>query len=541
MVKKGVGFRSSLVMLLVITLLISISTTVFAVGEGELCTEDGHCDTDLYCVDYFCSTEESTTTSTTTDDTTTDDTTSSDEVTCLTDDDCDFYLGSGYECDIDWLVCVEASDDDSSTSEADLESIQDNQDDIATLTDDVSLLNSQLSGIDSRLLAVETTTTSTSSDITAIDTSLTTIDSSVTQLTTKVDTLNTNIQLLSTDQNQLERNIEQEVNTLQAQVGNSIATLEQEIDTAKGDLDDTKVALEAQEKKAQNYRTVTLIVGVIAIFSAIAYVLMVHSKRQTQLPKEAKQFITDQIKSGQTKHQITTSLQKSGWSEHDAQWAYDHTKTENYNEYLISQGKDPKALPARKAGSGHHQKALAISIISILILGVMLFFVKNSVGNAIFITGSGTQSDLSETVESLLETYVDQNAFYNEIDYIELCVQVDDGSLSSSWLVLKTPYGHSVTQNDACEWDPTDYDFAIKFTNYNSFESAMTSLTCTNAGLVHRVLSGSSVTRGAFVLPSYFIDEGMSAKSSVDYSDYCDALSLCFSASDIVTLGVNDC
>ncbi len=553
---RAVGSKV-LVLIVLFSLLLPL-----AYAEDTLCTEDSHCtdlgDTYTCDLDYYICVDSSGTSASSdgTDSSSSDSSTDSDTITyCAIDDDCTTALGTGYICNISTFECeadsstgsssdgssdgTDSSGSDSSTDTSGLESaIEDN-------TAAISDLSTMVDGMNTRLTTSETSLTSISSEITDLSTVATNTETATTANTADITDNAAAITDISARATNLEvdsHDAEKELNTLGAELATGMAVMQQEIDTAKGDLDQTKSELEEQASKSKNFRTITLIVAVFAVFASIAYMLMLHSKRQAELPKEVKEFITNQIKQNNTKTEILKALEKSGWSKDDAKWAYEHTKAENYNDYLISQGKDPKHLPARKLADHHHQKGVVITVISILVLGALLFFVKNSVGHAVYTSSTGTEAELNESVEDLVSTYVDQNEFYDNVEYFELCVQVDDGDYSASYLVLKTPYGHSITENDPCEWDPTDYEFAVKFTNYESFEYVATTTTCTTANLAHQVLSGSSVTRGVYVLPSYYVEEGETvAKDYLDYSDFCDALSLCFSDDDIESLEIYDC
>ena len=394
-----------------------------------------------------------------------------------------------------------------------------------TNTFDSSELEEKISAVDARIDSLEE--------------NLGTLSMKVSQVSDTVDTVNSNIQLLSTDQHQLEREIEQQVNTIETEVLAGLAVLQNEVKTTKTELEGTKKVVEESRAKESFFRTLSIIGVIIAIFLALLFFLWTHKREEEkEVPQEVKDYITKQIKTGISQENIIEALQKSGWPEHDAKWAYEQTSTHNYNKFLESQGKATKKIPKHKVSDKHYQKITVISILVVVLLGAMILFMKKSVGFAVY-TGEINTDELSSLVENKLEESINQNQFYSLIDYAEACIQVNEKEMSSSFRVLKTPYGHSIKEVDThCLVNSKEYDFAVSFSSWNHFDLLASSMSCTTIKQVHAKQQGSVAARGMYVLPSYFVAEGFTVVEGRDYSDFCSALKLCVSENDLKLLGV---
>ncbi|MAG60315.1 hypothetical protein CL619_00865 [archaeon] len=459
---------------------------------------------------------------------------------CFDDSDC-ASLGDTWACDTSILECVELYFGDAETSEDSIDETVDDtnatdeildeeiiEDEIitepeTTSTTDTSELETSISDLDSR--------------VTGVETNIDELTSQVEELTTTVNDVNTNVQLLSTDQHQLERDVEEQVNTIESEVSAGLAVLQEDIDSTKTELEGTQENIETSAAKASFFRTLSVVGVLIVIFGAIGYFLRMHKKEEEKvIPEEVKEYITKQIKLGVGETTIVAALKKSGWPEHDAKWAFEQTTVHNYNKFLTSQGKETKKVPKHKLSDKHYQKIAIVSIFSIALLAIMLLYVKQSVGFAVYYDGI-TNSDLSTLVEETIELSVEQNSFYSLIEYADLCVQVNDADASASFRVLKTPYGHTVEGLDEnCDATSENYDFAVSFSTWNDFYTLSNTMTCSGLEAAHSVQQNSVAARGMYVLPSYYVESGFNKVDGRSYTDFCDALSLCLSSSDLALL-----
>lgn len=463
---------------------------------------------------------------------------------CSEDSDC-AILGDTWACDTSISECVEL--DLESLTDEDIETEDNETVDTEAAAVDTSEDEATVEEEEEEEVTTETESTTTEDSdldasvgdldtrVTDIETNIETINSQIEDLTTTVDDINTNVQLLSTDQYQLERDIEEQV----TEVSSGLAVLQEDIESTKSELEGTKEEVEASSARASFFRTLSIVIIIIGVFLAIAYFLRMHKKEESkELPEDIRSYITKQIKLGVSEIEIVAALKKSSWPEHDAKWAFEQTTVKNYNDFLKSQGKATKEIPKHKLSGSHYQKIAIVSILSIVLLAVMLFYIKQSVGFAVYYEGISSE-DLSSLVEETLESSIDQNSFYSLIDYLDLCVQVNDQDASTSFRVLKTPYGNSITElEENCDVNSVDYDFAVSFSTWSEFYTLSNSMTCDAFENAHSVSSGSVAARGMYVLPSYYVEEGFTKVEGRSYTDFCDALSLCLSSSDLALLDI---
>lgn len=460
-------------------------------------------------------------------------------VDCL-DDSCDYYsyceysveytCDDGYDNDVDELI----DEEDSDCLDADDNGIVDGLE-LSSSDDDTS--ESEDSYED---------TTEIAAALSALEESVSDLEASIEEISSEVDTLEnsvadveTDIQLLGTEQYQLERDVEEQVNTIESQVSTGLAVLQEEIDTTQTELEGTQEEVESSVERASFFRTLSIVFVLLVIFGAIGFFLRTHKiEEEKTIPKNVRNFITKQIKSGVPEGHIILALEKSGWPTHDAKWAFEQTTVHNYNDFLDAHGKTKKAVPKHKPSSEHYQKIAIVSILSIVILAALVFFVKQSVGFAVYYEGISSD-ELSDLALETLDLMIEQNSFYETIDYVDICLQITDDDAVASFRVLKTPYGHSIEEIDVhCVSNPEEYDFAVSFTSWNTFSSLVGSLTCTGIESAHAIEEGSIMSRGMYVLPSYYVASGFDIVEGVDYSDFCGALSLCLSDSDLALIGI---
>ncbi len=253
-------------------------------------------------------------------------------------------------------------------------------------------------------------------------------------------------------------------------------------------------------------------------------------------------FITKNIKKGKKYPEIKQSLLRAGWSEEDINSAYKETTNRNYQQYLqksgsgvgadtsaafspTSNGKPPK----------HHtvyhrmdkQKVMYLAAFAVLIIVGMIFLLKGvTTGKAIHFQ---SPQQFKEAVAESLATNLENNEFYPLVRSGNLCVQVKDDEQSQSFRIIKTPRGHAILSlEDQCDYSDK-YDFAVKFTSWESFDLLSNGLTCVNAQLLH-------VRKGLYILPSQFVQEGFQ-KADKDYAPFCDALKLCLTEDKLPDIG----
>jgi hypothetical protein len=397
--RKEVSIKVAIVLLLVISMI-----SLFAIGglATEFCFEDSDC-FDALGEDYVCDLELYECVQIDSLDSSNDDgLTEADKESCMDEIDNDedgFIDGDDPDCldsdedgVFDGVDECEGFDDN---IDDDLNGIADGCDDADNKSSDDSLseseVNAEISDLDNR--------------VTTIETNVAEMTTSIDDLTNSVDDLNTNVELLVNNQEQLEKEVESQVNTIESQVVTGLAGLQEDIETTQSELAGTQEEVKESAAKASFFRTISIIIVLAIIISAIGFFLKTHQQEEEkELTIEVKNFITSQIKNGLNENQIISALQKSGWQEHDAKWAYEHTKVNNYNQFLISQGKKTKELPKHKPKPEHYKKIAMISIVSLVIMGVMLFFVKQSVGFAVYDDYSESLDENSSEAEDITDS-----------------------------------------------------------------------------------------------------------------------------------------
>ncbi|MBT3450657.1 hypothetical protein HN918_03410 [archaeon] len=467
---------------------------------------------------------------------------------CFDDVECE-YLGDSYICDFNTFTCVDdGSSDTSDTSTIDSTDTSDDSSSDTTSNTSVDTITSTENTTTDTITSTDTSTTDSEIDTSEIESRLSELESRIESIESTLETLdveqisamiedinasleliNTNIQLISMEQYQTEQDLEESFNEALA----GLAALEQELSSAQGELEDVSGTIEQQQSQAELIRTVSFIVIIVAVFAALIYYFLSHKKIREgkTIPNNVRKYLTEQIKKGKKLEDVKGKLIQMGWPEHEVKFAYEETARQNYEYFLRSQGKKvPKSVTGNLIPP-ENQKIVVITVITLFILAALILFISNSTGNAVYVDYMA-DSDYESLVKSTLENYLQANSFYEEIDYLQLCVQVEDDKQETvSYQILKTPYGNAVLQSDTLCEASADYDFAVKFLSWESFYGLTTDLSCTNIQLYHA--SGKF-----YVLPSEYVAEGFSS-SGLDYDDYCDVLNLCMTDAELSAGGLS--
>ncbi len=425
--------------------------------------------------------------------------------TCILDDDC-LLLGSDYACDVFVGECVLIITPDTIIAGPAVEPVAFEASE-PSLEDQLAVLQNRFVVLDSRVSALETSESSATLDE---------LRGQYVELKSQVEALNTQVQMITF-------NTQQNLDTALA----GLATLQEELSGTQYQLSEVEEEIAVREAKAAKQRLVALALVALLVFVAILYYVLSHKKghvtHNADIPLEVRTFITKEVSSGKKYAQIRSTLLKNGWKEKQIRSAYGQITQENYDKYLASQGKT--------SGKGHfapHQtkKIIAITAITLIILGVFIFFVSNAVGQAYY-TGI-PQAEFSVLAKGLIEDNIENNPFYTTLAFADICVQVTEIDLSESYRIIKTPAGNAITIADvACDANPT-HDFALKFTNWNTFNTIIGGVNCATGAAAH-------ATGGVYVLPSKYVATGFTT-TSLDYSNFCAALNVCSSQLPVATL-----
>lgn len=459
-----------------------------------------------------------------------------DDYFCLEDADCESY-GEAWACDTELYLCVELDLDFDVTSGGDnVDDINSNNDETnvtntatsdneaTTVTDGtISAISSEeLISLQDQIITLEERVAVIETDDSSVADQLIELSTQLEELSNTVDTLNANIQIISNDQYQTEQELDEIMNTAVA----GLASVQDDLEATQSSVATLEEVSEKRASQASLFRVISLAVIVISLFAAITYFLMAHGKVRTgkELPAKVHKYISEHIKTGTSYNQIKENLVKAGWPEAEIKWAYDETTRKNYNNYLKSKGRKP--VRSKSFAPPENQRIIVITVLTIIIMAALVLFVSNSTGHATYYDKMSLE-DFSILVKETIDDNIENNLFYTEINNMELCVEVvKDSSSSVYYEIIKTPYGHAILDAGSCE---DNFDFAVKFTSWESFSDLVTDLSCDQILLTHQ-------SQGMYVLPSDYVKEGFEF-SGLGYEGYCNMLSMCLSSSELVSYG----
>jgi len=322
-----------------------------------------------------------------------------------------------------------------------------------------------------------------------------------------------------------------------------LASMQQNLEETSTELEGIESDLEKKDarNKILSYGIFILLVAIIT-GGAMYYINKKSSAKG--LHPQILQYITHHIKQGKKYPHVKQNLLKAGWSEHEVDWAYKHTMKHNYNKYLqkkgapktVSQTAAPRTTPKPRAKPEFDRKKVVfISIFSILIIIGAIFVLKGvTTGKAIHFA---SEQEMSAAAENLLEIYLKNNEFYDSINFeVDFCVEIKDLDKRISYHVVKSSQEHTVEEvNVPCSLDP-NYDFAIKFTDWNTFNIVMRRMTCENIQQGHS-LNLEAGKRGFYVLPSKYIMPGFEFNPDEDLAQFCPILERCLSSLELGLIG----
>jgi len=139
--------------------------------------------------------------------------------------------------------------------------------------------------------------------------------------------------------------------------------------------------------------------------------------------------------------------------------------------------------------------------------------------------------ELDSAVKSLLKTYTDNYDFYKVVDSANICVEVRDSGIVVSYRVIKTPRAFAVIKAPiVCSGD-SNYDVALRFNNWDSFNIVMRRMTCDAFKSQHG-------QKGFWVLPSKYVLPGFMVNTAEDPTKFCPVLTKCMTVEELADVGV---
>jgi len=453
-------------------------------------------------------------------------------ITCQNDGDCTFLIDSNAYCNPTTLTCFmkEANATVSSSNS----------------TTNVSIANTtvftlNLTSIETRLNVIESDASQLQLQLNQISQKVTEIDSlntKVGDLQGQVDSLNTNLQSFNYQQEQSKEEIKSQL----SQAATGLAVLQTNLNETQAQLSMVQEDLGSKGfwLKFISYLFLTLVIVTAAVISGYYY--SAKKKRELQFESELTPgihaYLTQQIRLGKKFPQIKNNLVETGWTEEEARWAYKETMKHNYNEFRNkSVPKEAPAAPQIKIPEFtfksifQHDVTKVLSILvfaTLLVLGALLLLRGVTTGKAFYQQEVSFDSD----VRTLLEKNFMTSTFYDQLSFVDLCVQVDNDGESTSYRILKTNLGYALQKAAPCDWS-NGYDFAFKFTDFAGFDYVMSDLSCESFRNVN------SAGKKLYVLPSKYILPGLALNPERDITKFCIVLKECVSNEELAQLSIS--
>jgi hypothetical protein len=344
------------------------------------------------------------------------------------------------------------------------------------------------------------------------------------QLGLNLEQINNNLQQLNLRLNQVEENLDGEISSAIA----GLAAVQIDLDVTRDELQQVEDDLASESKITTILTYVFFILLTITVALAIIYFIN-RKKPKYKLNRQIASYITQKVREGKKYPQIKSALINSGWHEDEVEWAYKSTMKHNYTRYLKSSGSVVKPQrPKTEKNKFGSNKMIIIIVVSIIILLMAFFVLRGGTGQAIHF---GTLEELNVEVKENIENNIEDSEFYNLLGFANLCVQVVDGDKTVSYQIIKTDLGHAVKSADRSCDNNGNYDFAVKFMNWESFDYLSNDLSCVSTATIN--LKSQNV----IILPSRYILPGFTLNQERDLSKYCDVVNHCSSYLEMLNLG----
>src|SRR3989338_1790147 len=345
------------------------------------------------------------------------------------------------------------------------------------------------------------------------------------------------------------------LNNQQGQISTGLAGLQTNIDKASSDLSTLEQDIQKRQATTTTILYTILVLIILGVAGGVIYFVMrkpgensgsFGASESGSSNADILDYITSHIKQGKKYPQIKEKLLKAGWSEEDISTAYKSTMKHNYKTYLSknssamnssAMSKGPISLTSSKYKTSYSeegdsmtkQKKMTIGVVSLLLILGIFFVIRGvSTGKAIAFT---SELELDAAVKGLLKTYTDNSDFYQVVESANICVEVRDSDQVVSYRVIKTPRAFAVLKAPiVCSGDP-NYDMALRFNNWDSFNIVMRRMTCDAFKSQHG-------ENGFWVLPSKYVLPGFMVNTAEDPTKFCPVLTKCMTVEELADVGV---
>ncbi len=400
------------------------------------------------------------------------------ETFCETDEDCLFSLGEGSYCDPNTNLCIPPLD----------------------------LPPEEIP------IGPETTISLSEGPLPSADTS------AITSLQLQIDALQTSIDELSAG-----------VNSLESDAGNRLANLEsklqslsEKLDALKSkdmpkfntglaalqkDVNETSEELSSVQEELDRKGFILytfLVLVLLGVLAGVVYYLWYYTGGQSQVTTSYNSYayITKSIKQGKKFPQIKKELLNAGWSDAEIEQAYKETIKQNYQHFLqkSQQGVTAKTAPQEQKkphqlsqhpkssspASSNQVKAIAIALVSLVLIGGGILFLGDNVGQAIHfekLVGGSTNKTSGEVTYSVECTpphilNPERNSCCLDANNNTLCDNLEKTSNVTSLAAGKKCHDHQQCGTNKCinnictppTYYSTPLDSCSKVCNYYSLD-----------------------------------------------------------------------
>lgn len=361
------------------------------------------------------------------------------------------------------------------------------------------------------------------------------ISATLTSLQQQMNQINTDVtEKLTLDSQQIEE-ISSTLNSITSQqnmISTGLAGLQQGLLSTQTDVKKLEDDVIQKQQRTQLIMYILLALAVVGIAVGVIYYITkgkASSNSEEEANPEILNYITSHIKKGKKYSQIKENLAKAGWSEEDIATAYKETMKRNYAKYKNSGSVSFSSSSGKSSPPLDRNKMISIAIVSLLLIIGVFFLIRGiSMGQAIAFQ---SQQELDAAVKGLLKTYVDNSEFYPLVKSASICVEVHDRDKVVSYRIIKTPKAHAIGQAPmVCSGDP-DYDFALRFNTWDSFNIVMRRMTCDSFQRQHGA-------KGFYALPSRYILPGFKLNPDKDPAEFCPALLKCLTPTELDQMGI---
>ena len=266
---------------------------------------------------------------------------------CETDVDCLILLGEGYTCN---LLTGNCAIEETPTEE-----------ETATEETNQELLDA-VNSLDVRVNSLELA------------------DNSLQQ---QLNSINSNLLAISSKLNDIDL-VKNEINSMAV----GLAVLQNELNKTSTGLGTIEEDLEKKSSRNKIFLVVLFLLIIGALFLGYNYY---KKKKLYKLDPKTHKYITKHIKEGKKFPEIKSILKAAGWVEEEIKWAYKETIKKNYQNYIKRSKPTPITKTTKKAAhktstqkSGYDKnKAIAIAVVSILLIGGVIFLLSGTTGQAV--------------------------------------------------------------------------------------------------------------------------------------------------------------